>query len=340
MRIHLFPLFSFLALLASSLSAATISWSTSAVSGPGDVRKDGALVGAMNVGTTTADGVPTQVVNGVPFISEPGGSGALALGSATVQFSFANGQFNDFWSIAAPGGSAEYNTALDYGRSQDGGARSGTVTLGGLVAGRTYLVQLWVADRRGCCDTRDRTVDGVATNAVTANIATGSFTADAATQVITIVGVGGTDHGPQVNMLQLRETARPPLVVTSAADDGAGSLRAALAVAAAQGGADTIVFDAALNGQTIALSTFTSTDKGNTAFDITDIPGVTVDATSLPAGIKIDGGLQGFRIFRLRHGASVTLNGLTLSRGGGTTIPSGGAIDNEGGLKLTRCCAD
>ena len=313
------------ALLAPSLSAATIAWSTSAVTGPGDVRLDGALVGAMNVGTTSADGVPTQVVNGVPFESEPGGAGALALGSATVQFSFANNLFNDFWVIAAPGGSAEYDRALDYGRTQDGGTRSGTVTLGGLVVGRTYLVQLWVADRRGCCDSRDRTVDGVATNAAEANIVTGSFTADAASQVITIVGVGGTDHGPQVNMLQLRETARPPLVVTSAGNADAGSLRAALAAAAAQGGADTIVFDAALNGKTLTLES---------VFDIADASPVSIDASALPGGFTISGN-NATRHFQVAAGKSLTLRGLTLNRGFGSG--DGGSIYNAGTLALDRC---
>src|SRR5688500_8642013 len=72
-------------------------------------------------------------------------------------------------------------------------------------------------------------------------------------------------------------------------DSGAGSLRAALASAAASGGADTVNFDAALSGQTITL---TSGSLGTT-----DAGGVIVDATTLPGGITVSGGGVS-RVFR------------------------------------------
>ena len=191
-------------LLAPALHAATIHWTTSTVSGPADVRTTGALLGAMNVGSATA-----QTVNGVAFAADPGGNNTpLTLGGgATVAFSFGV-LFDNFWSLANPGGNAAYAAALDAARYNDLPG-SGTVTLGGLVAGSTYQVQLWIVDTRPTpLNTRVRTVQG--------------------------------SEGPQVNMLQLREV---PFVVTTAADEfdtpsGPNvSLREALRDAAASPGA-------------------------------------------------------------------------------------------------------
>ena len=92
-------------------------------------------------------------------------------------------------------------------------------------------------------------------------------------------------------------SGKAPFIVTNGNDSGTGSLRWALANAAANPGPDTITFASVMNGATIALSTFTSPGSGNTAFDLTDTGGVTLDATALSAGVKIDGGLQNFRLF-------------------------------------------
>ena len=115
--------------------------------------------------------------------------------------------------------------------------------------------------------------------------------------------------------------------VANTNDSGAGSLRAALAAAQGQAGADTIVFDASLNGATIAPTT----SGINSVFTIADTDGVTVDATALSAGVKIDVGSQNFRHFFVNTGASLTLRGLTLVNGPDT------AIFNLGTLTLTHC---
>ena len=201
-----------LALAAPALQAAVITWGTSTVAGTSDVSLSGTLVGALNVG----GGNTTQTVNGVLFGADPGGGGAVALGSATVMFDYDNSINADFWASPAPGGDAAYNTALDSGRWSDAGSRTGTITLGGLSNGTQYLIQLWIADTRGCCNLREHTVDGTSSFNTVGNIITGTFTADAATQAITIIGVGGgnggQDHGPQTNMLQLRNLIPEPSV--------------------------------------------------------------------------------------------------------------------------------
>ena len=86
----------------------------------------------------------TETINGVNYAADPGNIGSdMALGSGTtVQVSFGGGVFNNnFWAGAAPAGDANYDSALDYGRNSDS-APSGTVTLGGLVPGNFYEVQL------------------------------------------------------------------------------------------------------------------------------------------------------------------------------------------------------
>jgi hypothetical protein len=114
--------------------------------------------------------------------------------------------------------------------------------------------------------------------------------------------------------------------VTTANDAGAGSLRQAILDANATAGADTIVFDPAINGQVIVLATA--------------LPAVT-DALTIAGpgsnGITISGN-NAVRIFQVNAGVTVTLSGLTLSNGstGAIADEEGGAILNNGNLTLTN----
>ena len=127
------------------------------------------------------------------------------------------------------------------------------------------------------------------------------------------------------------------LQVTNTNDDGPGSLRQALATAASTPAYDVITFAPALNGKTITL--------GNEII-INDAVGVTIDASALPAGLTIDGGPGGNRIFTVGNTAvsSLTLLHLTLINGhGGSSISmlsgAGGAICSfpHSALLLTQC---
>ena len=145
------------------------------------------------------------------------------------------------------------------------------------------------------------------------------------------------------------------LTVTNNADSGAGSLRAQITAAAT---GDTIVFAAALDGATISLTTFTndlsvgSTQFGPSAFFITGSKSLIIDATAngLTKGVVIArssvAGTASFRLFDVGSGSSLTLRGLTLSKGaalgneglqGGAALGAGGAIFNQGTLILQRC---
>jgi len=117
------------------------------------------------------------------------------------------------------------------------------------------------------------------------------------------------------------------LTVTNIADSGPGTLRQLVATAPV--GA-TINFAANLSGATITLT--------NGELLLTN--DVTIDATALPGGIRIDGN-QMSRIFHetfLNSVANVTLNGLTLTNAIAPMSSLGGAIFLEAGtMTLNQC---
>ncbi|MFZ1219718.1 MAG: hypothetical protein WAO00_10520, partial [Chthoniobacterales bacterium] len=123
------------------------------------------------------------------------------------------------------------------------------------------------------------------------------------------------------------------LTVTNTQDSGAGSLRDTISAASA---GDTIQFDAALNGQTITLTTgeLRIVDK-----DVT-INGPGADKLTVQRATAE--GIPAFRIFNIAisssHAPTVGLSGLTLANGrapaDGVAPQAGGAIYFDG-LELT-----
>lgn len=113
--------------------------------------------------------------------------------------------------------------------------------------------------------------------------------------------------------------------VTSSSDTDPGSLRQALADAAARPGADFITFAPGLSGQTITLGS---------ELVINDANPVTIDATTLPGGLTLSGG-KTTRHFQVFGGKSLTLRGLTLTLG--YADGDGGAIYSQGTLTGDRC---
>jgi hypothetical protein len=137
---------------------------------------------------------------------------------------------------------------------------------------------------------------------------------------------------------------------------------------------DTVVFDSALDGQTIVLTMASnnlgcqtagptacdgdggtlSTEFGPSAFFITGGKTLTIDATQngLKRGIVLSAANSGcspgacFRLFDIDSGSGLSLMGLTLRGGlalggssfyGGGALGAGGAIFNQGSLVLARC---
>ncbi|MCU0748521.1 MAG: hypothetical protein MUF13_03140 [Akkermansiaceae bacterium] len=115
-------------------------------------------------------------------------------------------------------------------------------------------------------------------------------------------------------------------------DNVAGSLRAALAEAAAQPGADTVYFTSAITGHITLAGEIL----------ITDPTGLTLDASDRPTGIVIDGGPGTNRHFRIAAGTTAVFKRLRLygGNGGGAEVDDighGGSIRNEGNLTLREC---
>ena len=117
----------------------------------------------------------------------------------------------------------------------------------------------------------------------------------------------------------------PSFQVANANSAGAGSLRQAIADAAAFPGAATVTFAPGLSGQTIALASEIVVSNPN---------GVVLDASALTGGLTISGN-GASRLFTVNAGSSCTMRGLTLV--GGVTTTDGGAISNGGRLLLDRC---
>lgn len=162
--------------------------------------------------------------------------------------------------------------------------------------------------------------------------------------------------------------AGEPATIGSASCPGSQCATLRDAVNAAASG-DTIRFDPALDGQTIALTLFSNpmgcatvnattcsgggtlgTQFGPSAFFVSGKT-LTIDALSgLNKGVVISrstaSGTAAFRLFDIDSGGTLNLSGLTLSNGlvvgggshfGGGALGAGGAIFNRGALNLARC---
>jgi hypothetical protein len=111
--------------------------------------------------------------------------------------------------------------------------------------------------------------------------------------------------------------------VTNLSDSGAGSLRQAITDANALAGADAIVFDPSLVGQTIAL--------------VDALPAIAdpLTVTGLGQSALMVKGTTGIRVFQINAGVAATITDLTVT-GGNVAAGNGGGILNNGTLTLQR----
>ena len=114
------------------------------------------------------------------------------------------------------------------------------------------------------------------------------------------------------------------LIVTSTGDSGAGSLRQALADA---NDGDTIQFDAALNGQTVGLTSGELVIDKNITINGPGPNMLTVSRASDTAP---------FRIFHVMPGHTVVIEGLTIS-GGSADGPGHGVLNDQSTLTIDNC---
>ena len=120
------------------------------------------------------------------------------------------------------------------------------------------------------------------------------------------------------------------ILVTNTADSGAGSLRQAITDANANGGTDSINFQAGLAG-TITLST--ALPNLSSSMSING-PG----ANQLTIRRSTAVGTPNFRVFTIDFFKTVSMSGLTIANGFVTGINvTGGGINNSGTLTMTNC---
>lgn len=146
---------------------------------------------------------------------------------------------------------------------------------------------------------------------------------------VTGIGTGGASGTAGGNGLIVLSHV-PPIIVTTNADSGPGSLRQAIADAAIASGPDTVTFDSAFTGTIVLEEEIVIADTG----------GVLVDASSLPSGISIDAGPGTNRHFRITQDATATFQRLHLfggNGGGGAGTTDGGSIHTMGILTLREC---
>lgn len=201
-----------LALTTSATHASVITWgSPTAISGDSDVKTDGTLVGAINVGSasTTVNGV---LFGGLTLSGTSVNAGNFSLTTSTF---FGSGAF--FSSSSAPfiNLTSSYQTFLGSGGG-DNGPTPFTLTMNALTVGQTYEFQWWsnnsgtsfpvvltatAGNSVSLSSNPSATVGGLGQYAV------GTFTADAASQAISFALPSG---GAILNGFQLRQVVPEP----------------------------------------------------------------------------------------------------------------------------------
>lgn len=208
--------FSIHAMFASA-SAATVAFSSPHnIAGDLDVSTAGTLLYAYHF-------TQAVTVNGVAFGAFPITNFTPSATVAAQTISSADGNLfsgNGFGSNSAPFSnlSPEYKTLLQ-SQVTNAFAMPITLTLGGLTPGQDYQIQLWLnASLNGA----GQAVTYLAGNSVTLNRnpsgldgglgqhVTGTFTADSASQVLTIQSAGGA---PALNAYQIRTIPEPTTAI-------------------------------------------------------------------------------------------------------------------------------
>ncbi|MHB1158040.1 MAG: PEP-CTERM sorting domain-containing protein [Phycisphaerales bacterium] len=217
-------------------NAATITWQTpTTIAGDTDVDTTGTLVRALNFNLApqenpTVNGVTFTGVSPTATASWSSGAGA---GDITLAVTSGGTWGGDYDGFGGPGTvnpyfslSADYKTLLTSAVFKHVAGLTANYTLNGLTPGTPYLVQFWMNDSRAnfgnppvnpwtltSTFTAGNTSGAVDVNATdvgggVGQYLIGTFTADAATQVISVTGSNDT-RGTLLNGYQLREVPEP-----------------------------------------------------------------------------------------------------------------------------------
>jgi hypothetical protein len=216
--------------ICNAASAAVVAWSLPiTVSGDADINTLGAMVEAANLSGNASGFAATTTVNGVTFTGWlPAGAGVSTSPGGHFVFAPAPGHFlqsfDGFGSVAAPFSalSANYRTLLTGGSFSQNQVNANdftgpmTLTLSGLSPGAPYQFQWWTDDSRPFATGPITATTGLTSVSLDPNttdaaggvgqFVTGTFTADAPTQVITFSTTG---NGNVQNAFQLRMIPEP-----------------------------------------------------------------------------------------------------------------------------------
>ena len=194
-------------LLSPALQAAMVTWQTpSAITGASDVSTEGAYFGSWAPNHADAPNFPVNGVSFQGFSDLPDFTNTLEDG----------GQYYAGQNTA----DANYNTLLSFGRYEYNGVNK-SLSWGGMTAGETYMVQIWISDPRNLGETRWANLSGdgdVSPNVLypadgtgVGSYIIGTFVADGTgTQTITIDPSSTSGDGSgQINLMQVRLVPEP-----------------------------------------------------------------------------------------------------------------------------------
>lgn len=188
--------------LAASAHAATITWGNQWVTHSatetvlfGPLSTAGTLAQAENLGSATGATVDT-------------GHGSIVFGADTS----AGSAFNRLGAGGGGGPFFGYGSVPLLNAADWGPTTAGTFVLSGLTINQEYLIELLSVDNRGANDGRTVSVDGGPSVTYLSGsggyrLFTGTFTADATSQSISLQNTGGGN--PTLNAFQLRAIPEP-----------------------------------------------------------------------------------------------------------------------------------
>jgi hypothetical protein len=184
------------ALFAAGVAqAAVITWgAATTVAGETDVSTQGALTYAESWGLAAANvnGVDFALVDGVNITRSDGVTDRTTTRTDNVPLTLTQS-------------GSYYDMLRSNWYSADAGK---TITMNNLVSGQEYLVQIWSSDDR-YNSTQQEWIDGEALQTNIGQFKTGTFTADATTQSITIgPALSGSNSGI-LNAMQVRAIPEP-----------------------------------------------------------------------------------------------------------------------------------
>jgi hypothetical protein len=212
---------------AKFASAATITWTSSSISGASDVSTIGTYISAVDEnpsGPLTVAGVPflqgsfsSPTSNDVGYFSQDGTDTAPIVVSGSFDPSG-----KEYYSAGTPNpstGDTSYDDILSY-LGFENSETNLTVSLNDLSVGSTYLVQMFVRQQGG--GGNGAAIAAGPTLSSSGSFATGTFTADSNTQSFTFTGPGGA--AGIFDALQLREQPTPEPASASIAIFGTAAI--------------------------------------------------------------------------------------------------------------------